>query len=301
MRPSLVTICIPAYNAAPYLDASIASALAQTFTDTEVLVVDNASTDETTKIARRFTRQDHRVRLAVNDTNIGMTGNFNRCLELSSSPYVKYLCADDLLSPNCVERMLGILESAPDIVLVGSSRYRISSAGEVVERVGFSRQDVFINGHDVISRCFFRGNAIGEPSAVMFRRADAVRGFELEYNQAVDLEMWFHLLEKGRFAFIAEPLCSIRVHEGQQTARNLRSGRVVADKQRLFRDFAGKPYLRAKTWDRLIWDTRMASSVAKAGRAMGEIRTPSIGEVYFPSVFRWALLPGVALATGSAS
>lgn len=293
-----VTICIPAYNAAAYLTAALESALAQTDAEAQVLVVDNASTDDTAEIALRFARLDSRVRLVVNDANLGMTGNFNRCLELAESTYVKFLCADDLLRPRCVERMRCVLERNPDVVLVGCARELISDTGEAMGRLNFASRDVRTPGRDTIRRCFFSGNDIGEPSAVMFRRADALRGFRAEYNQTVDLEMWFDLLEKGDFAFLAEPLCSIRVHAGQQTARNVQSGRVVADKQLLFREYAARPYLRSGLWNRLVWDGRMASSVAGAGLARREIEAPRVREVFFPRLFRWLLLPGAAVTAG---
>jgi len=291
-----VTICIPAFNAASYLEATVESALAQTFADTEILIVDNCSTDATAEIARRFAARDARVRVVVNDANLGMTGNFNRCLELSSAAYVKFLCADDLLNARCVERMLGVLESSNEIVLVGSVRTRIGPDGAAIGRNAFSDRDEILDGQAAISRCFFRGNLIGEPTAVMFRRVDAVRGFSPDYSQAVDLEMWFRLLEKGRFAFLAEPLCSIRAHAEQQTARNVRSGRVVSDKQRLYREYASRSYLESGAWNRIVWDARMASSVAKAGRASREIASPTVSEVFSRGVFRWILLPVAAIA-----
>jgi glycosyltransferase involved in cell wall biosynthesis len=293
----LVTICIPAFNAAPYLEAAINSALRQTFVDTEILVVDNCSTDKTVEIARHFERQDSRVRLVVNGANLGMTGNFNRCLELASSTYIKFLCADDLLSVNCVETMLRVLGDSKEIALVGSARIRMRADGTVIGRDAFADRDEVVDGRSAISRCFFRGNLIGEPTAVMFRRADAARGFSAEYSQAVDLEMWFELLEKGKFAFLAESLCSIRAHPQQQTVHNVRSGRIVSDKQRLFREYASRPYLERRPWNKLIWDARMASSVAKAGRTWCEIVSPTASEVFFRGVFRWALLPMSAVAT----
>ena len=86
----------------------------------------------------------------------------------------------------------------------------------------------------MLAECFFLGNRIGEPTAVMFRRADSSQGFSLEYNQLVDLVMWFHLLYVGDYIALPEALCTIRSHEGQATKANELSGRTVEDRRRLF-------------------------------------------------------------------
>ena len=67
-------------------------------------------------------------------------------------------------------------------------------------------------------------NLVGEPSADLFRKSDARRGFDPQYRQIVDVEMWFHLLEKGDLAYTREPLCAFRSHSLQQTERHARSG-----------------------------------------------------------------------------
>jgi hypothetical protein len=160
----------------------------------------------------------------------------------------------------------------------------------------FGPADVVVSGGEAMNRCFFEGNLIGEPTAVMFRKAQASRGFSADYNQAVDLEMWFHLLEQGDLAFLAQPLCAIRLHDDQQTVRNARSGRIVEDKRRLFRACAGRPWLRPSLLRKLHWDLRMASSVAKAGAA-AERAGATLEEVYFGRLFRHATLPAARFAS----
>ena len=78
----------------------------------------------------------------------------------------------------------------------------------------------------------------------MFRRDVSGRGFDPRYRQLVDLEMWLHLLEQGRFVYLAEPLCSFRHHEGQQTKKNLIELNYVDDLICLFDDYLGKPYVK---------------------------------------------------------
>src|SRR6478736_6105752 len=117
-----VTVCLPTYNAGTYLDESLRSAVEQTHRDIEVLVVDNCSTDGTQEMVTAWESQDARIRYVRNSSNLGMVRNFNRCLELADGEYIKFLCADDLLAPACVERMLAAIQARPDAALVASAR-----------------------------------------------------------------------------------------------------------------------------------------------------------------------------------
>jgi glycosyltransferase involved in cell wall biosynthesis len=104
MKP--VSICVPAFNAAPYLRQCLESALAQTFGDFELVLVDNASTDDTFAIASEYARHDRRMRLYRNPINLGANGNFSRCTDLAEGEWLKILCTDDWLQPTCIERLL---------------------------------------------------------------------------------------------------------------------------------------------------------------------------------------------------
>jgi glycosyltransferase involved in cell wall biosynthesis len=296
-----VTIAIPAYNAAAFIEQAVESAQAQSFSQIEILVIDNNSDDTTAQRVGRLAQADDRVRLVRNPENVGMTANFNRCLELAAGDYVKFLSADDLLAPRCVEKMLAALRARPEVSLVASARRQIGDRGESLGVARFSARDETVPGRRAIAQCFFGGNSIGEPTAAMFRKDQAARGFAPSYNQAMDLEMWFHLLEKGDLAFIAEPLCAVRRHRQQQTARNLSAGRVAIDKQQLFRDYSRRPYLVGNLPDRLRWDARMAASIAKQGDGGARQPLVPISEVFYPTIFRHALVPlarAIALGNG---
>jgi hypothetical protein len=86
-------------------------------------------------------------------------------------------------------------------------------------------------------------NLIGEPTAVMFRRSMSQRGFKTNYRQLVDLEMWFHLLEQGSFAYINDPLCSFRLHGQQQSEKNKVNFAILYDNFYLLHDYLDKEYI----------------------------------------------------------
>src|SRR5688572_5070363 len=105
MKP-VVSVCIPAFNAGPYLRQTIESVLAQSFANFELVIVDNASTDDTLAIALEYSRRDPRIRVFRNESNIGAIANFDRCIDLADGEWMKFLCADDWLEPACLERLL---------------------------------------------------------------------------------------------------------------------------------------------------------------------------------------------------
>jgi glycosyltransferase involved in cell wall biosynthesis len=280
MTAPRVSILVPAYNHGAFIGAALESALAQSFADIEVLVSDNCSTDGTRAVVEGYAARDARVRYEAAAEHVPMHANFNRCLELARGEYVKFLAADDTLEASCVERLLGALQARPGTVLAACARRTFGD--RATRELRYAATEVHCAGESAIRRCFFHGNLIGEPTAAMFRRADARGGFSASYLQLVDLEFWFRLLERGGFAFVPEVLCGIREHDAQATRRSLASGRVSADKERLFAEYAGKACLRGGLVERLLWDFRMAWSVQRE-RAAGHDRMPS-KSVYFQSL-----------------
>jgi hypothetical protein len=104
---------MPVYNRAAYLPAAIESVLVQRFTDFELIVVDDASTDDTRAIAQNYAARDSRVRVFGNAQNLGQFGNRNRAVTYARGRYVKYHDSDDLMYPHCLETMVTLLEAEP--------------------------------------------------------------------------------------------------------------------------------------------------------------------------------------------
>jgi glycosyltransferase involved in cell wall biosynthesis len=291
MPGPLASILVPTYNYRRYLPEALESALRQSATDIEIVVVDNCSEDGTRELLEEYARRDPRIVAHRNDANLGMVANFNRCIELARGTYLKFLCADDVLEPACVERLVAAIEASPGIALAGCARRYFRDDGAGAGTRGYAAPGV-LPGEAAIRDCFFRGNLIGEPTAVLFRRSEARGGFDAAYRQAFDMELWFRLLEGGGFAYVEAPLCAIREHGSSGTAENLKAGNVTEDKVRLFRRYAGRPWLRGSPWERLRWDARMASSVAResaAGATRNHRDVPDA--VYYPGLFRAATLP----------
>lgn len=220
-RP-LVSVLLPTYHYARYLPEAIESVLAQDYPNLEIIISDDASPDGSADILRAYAARDPRIRAVAHEQNLGMVANWNWCLQQARGTYVKYLFGDDrLASPHAISRLVDLLESSPRASLAASARVLIDHDSRVTGVWNDLRQDRTLGGRRAILDCLFHNrNLIGEPSAVLFRRDAALRGFSPWLRQLVDMEMWFHLLLQGDLAYTAEPLCAFRRHGAQQTAVN---------------------------------------------------------------------------------
>lgn len=124
-----VSVCVPVYNGEAFLSLALDSILAQTFDDYELIIADNASTDDTPKICRRYAERDPRIRYIRNETNIGANPNFNRLVGLARTPYFKLANADDLSHPDLLARCVSVLDRHPEVVLCYGRTTIIDSQG----------------------------------------------------------------------------------------------------------------------------------------------------------------------------
>ncbi len=128
MSTPRVSVCIPTFNRAGYLAEAMASVLAQTYGDFELIISDNASTDNTGEVAASF--NDSRVRYYRNPVNIGMAPNYNRCLELARGEYIAFVCDDDLWLPDFLARTVEVLDHHPRVGVVGCDIQLMDAGGK---------------------------------------------------------------------------------------------------------------------------------------------------------------------------
>lgn len=129
-KTPLVSIGLPVFNGEAYVDLAIRAHVEQTATDFELILADNASTDATSDICRRWSERDPRVRWVRTEAHTGAARNFNRAFGLARGRYFRWAAHDDLVEPTYVERCLELLESDPDVVLAHSQMVEIDENGE---------------------------------------------------------------------------------------------------------------------------------------------------------------------------
>ena len=243
-NPPRISVLIPTYNYARFLPEAIESVLAQDFRDFELLIVDDCSADNTAEVVRPFCARDARVRFTVNGANLGMVHNWNHCLEQARGEYIKFLFGDDKLwHPQALGKMAALMDAHPSATLATAARAVLDEHSRVVD-IWRPLAEGRHPGRKIIVSCLTEdANLVGEPSAVMFRKKDARRGFDPKYRQIVDIEMWFHLLEKGDLACAREPLCGFRQHARQQSAFNDATGLAGKERTLFFAGYATRPWL----------------------------------------------------------
>ena len=246
MRTPLVSVLIPVFNGEPFLAECLESILAQDLGDYEVLISDDGSTDGSAAVIQRYAARDSRIRWWRNPRNLGIGGNFNAGLKAARGEFLKYVLQDDkLLDPSALRRMVAPMEKDASVSLVGLASHLIDSRSRLLEVRNRFRRSGVRDGKRIIIYCLeHNGNLIGEPSLVLFRKSQSARGFDEQLVQLLDLEMWFYLLEQGRFAYLAEPLCAFRQHPAQLTEVNRRSGASAEEDLLLLERYYTRPWMK---------------------------------------------------------
>jgi hypothetical protein len=191
-RPS-VSVVIPCYRYGHHLPGAVASALGQPAVDVDVIVVDDASPDDSAAVGAALARSDPRIRFVAHARNQGHIATFNEGLDLASGDYVVLLSADDLLTPGSLERATALLDAHPNVGFAyGHPRDFVDELPEAGTEV---RDWSIWSGQDWLARRCHRGsNCIFCPEVVMRRSVkEAVGGYNPALPHSGDLEMWLRL------------------------------------------------------------------------------------------------------------
>lgn len=243
MNPPTVSICIPSYNAEPFIGDTLRSVLGQTYTDFEVIVVDDASDDATVSVVESF-RTDPRLTVHRNAKRLGAAANWNRAISLARGRYVKLLCSDDILVPDSVERSVAVLDREPEVAFVGGRRDVIDARGRVLFRArGGGGMRGRVDGREAIRRTLrLATTPFGEPSFVLVRRSvlEHVGLFSDHYGYVLDVHLWARLARAHDCYVIADAtLGSFRLSGTSLSAQMAK--RQGHEARRLFRRIAEDP------------------------------------------------------------
>jgi glycosyltransferase involved in cell wall biosynthesis len=281
-----ISVLIPTYNYARYLPEAIESVLAQRQADFEILISDDASADDSARVIRHYAARDARIRPAIHSTNLGMVANWNWCLSQARGEYVKFLFGDDLLAiDTALAGLAALLDAQPSAALAASARLLVDENTQVCG--GWNELTPGRHAGPVVTlRCLrTRRNLIGEPTAVMFRRTGAARGFDPALRQVVDMEMWFHLLQSGDLVYTDKPLCAFRRHREQQT--NVNNRVRVADREILHVCERHLPVLRPGDFDQHWIVFRQWHYLRKAGAAGAPVDPEVLARLRGQLPFPW--------------
>jgi glycosyltransferase involved in cell wall biosynthesis len=217
-----VSIVVPTYQNAPFIERTLESALGQTFEDIEICVSDHSSTDGTWSILQRYAA-DPRVTLERISSGGGAERNWNAVTARARGDFVKLLCGDDLLHADCVRRQVEALRANPSAVMAAVRRDLVDVYDRRLLRGrGLGSLRGLVPGHDAIRALVRSGtNLLGEPGCVLIRRQalEQVGGWSAAFPYLIDQCTYMRLLELGDLVAVDETLAAFRVSNAQWSVR----------------------------------------------------------------------------------
>ncbi|WP_284450644.1 glycosyltransferase family 2 protein [Methylophaga thalassica] len=204
----LISVILPVYNAEKYVELAIFSILGQTYTNFELVIIDDGSTDDSKKIITRMANSDNRIRL-ISRPNKGLIKTLNEAIDVSRGDYIARMDADDICLPDRLENQITFLSEHPGNVVVGTLSTLIDSDGDEIGPFGkWVKHDEIDSAH-----LSGHGGAIIHPSVMI--RTDALRcvgGYREEFKSAEDIDLWLRLAELGKVTNIDKRLILYRQH-----------------------------------------------------------------------------------------
>jgi len=231
-----VSVIIPAYNRADYIQETVESVLSQTYTDYEIIVINDGSKDGTEEALRAWI--DNGSIRYVWQENQGEAASRNHAMQLADGKYYAFLDSDDLFLPTKLEKQVAYLDAHPDVGLVHSSFIKFSDDGP---DLGF--RDMSPLTGRIYPRILMDWSRLIVPSTVMVRASviAEVGDFDLNVGWGPDQEMWRRITKKYPIGVISEALSKYRVHSGNFSANKVPAAGFLA--QNLQKAFAEDPSL----------------------------------------------------------
>lgn len=219
----LVSIMIPTYNRPKLFELTLQSAIAQTYSNVEIIVCDNSTNEDTAHLMEKY-QHNLRVHYYRNKSAKCKEENFMPFEHLAKGSYLQWLMDDDILKPEKLTKMMSVFKQYPNVTLVTSLRDIIDENGESWgqwHELDIDEEYQVFPGEIIWSSTIKKWvNYIGEPSATLFRRKDLTnhywRAESRGYKTISDVAMWLELVEKGDCAIFKDPLSSYRRHGGQE-------------------------------------------------------------------------------------
>lgn len=208
-----ITVLMAAHNAEKYLGESIESILNQTYADFEFLIFDDASTDNTSSILKKYADGDTRIRVIRNKTNIGLTKSLNQGLREARGMYIARMDADDIALPDRLELQKKYLEEHQNITCVGGATIIIDANSK---QTGTKQPPTDL---ELLKFHMMLKNQMSHPT-VMFRTADilSIGGYDESFRYAQDYDLWSRLLSTGKMiGNISQPVLKYRFHASSIT------------------------------------------------------------------------------------
>jgi glycosyltransferase involved in cell wall biosynthesis len=241
----IVSIIITSYNHEEFIASAINSFLSQSFKDFELIIIDDASNDNSVSVIKSFT--DKRIKTVFLDKNVGFCRAANIGIEKALGKYVKIFASDDIIEEGALIKQVEFLDKNPQYGAVFSRMTVIDESGQVIERKTKRFDKYFLcqefSGATMLNHFFFKGNFLAAPSAII-RRDELVKtgGFDERIIQAHDFDLWVRLCLNGCQIYIMpERLVKYRrLANDRNMSANTKDviSRLVFDNEKILENFS---------------------------------------------------------------
>lgn len=253
----LVSIVIPAYNNENTIIATLESIRNQSYKNIEIIIIDDNSKDKTLQLVTEQQKKDNRIKIYHNSTNLGMIGNWNKCIHMSNGEFVKLVCADDLLDKNEIEKETGVMILNPSVNLVESDTRLIDINGKKAGSFKRYHKSGLVKGKKIARTSIIWNNFFGAPVNNLIRKSvlDKTGYFDEQFTYILDFDMWMKIACTGDVYIIHELLNSFRIRNDSNTGNLIGKDRetYVAEHQRLVDKYAGELQLNRFEYAFSIW------------------------------------------------
>jgi glycosyltransferase involved in cell wall biosynthesis len=274
----MVSVIIPNYNHARYLVERLDSVLNQSFTDIEVLLMDDCSSDDSRSIIEEYAARDARIRVVLNEQNSGSTfKQWNKGIALTQGEYVWLAESDDYADPNFLATLVARLDADPEVGLVYCDSFSVDENGALMPVPTWEpflaeldaqlwKQDFTKEGLELVLRYMSYRNIIPNASAVLLRRTTLAKvgAADESYRVLGDWLFWARILSVSNLAFVARPLNYFRTHRNNVRSKTQMDGTVLVETTRRLAEMRryGKPdeHFYSKALD-LLFETWFYSYV----------------------------------------
>lgn len=243
-----ITIAVMSYNNEKYLSQTVESVLEQTGVSLELIVFDDCSSDGSIKILKRYTN-DPRFSFQINDKNLGITGNYNRCVNSGSGRYIVVLGSDDLMYPGHLLSLFSAMELHPNVALAYTQCIWIDEQNKTIKKPDHPGHlaHSYIGNRNEVAGLLIHDNYI-TPSSVMLRRSALNRIRRADGNIhapdliAGDWDLWIRIAKKyPDFIFLHQATLGYRIHQGQISGEFYKSDRPLAEHAKILESNLADP------------------------------------------------------------
>lgn len=232
-KQPLVSVIIPNYNHARYLEQRLDSVLNQTYQNFEVIILDDHSTDNSLEVINRYKDNPHIKQIVVNETNSGSTfKQWDKGIHLATGEIIWIAESDDYCELNMLEELVGAMIKK-DCILVFSSYVIVDERGLHASK---AHGTYFYSGSNFVSKWMSTGCIVSNASGAIFKRSALSHSIDeyMTFKQCGDYMFWVMIATQGYVAYVSKNLTYWRIHNSSVTPKNISSGVFAYENKRVF-------------------------------------------------------------------